>query len=299
MGQTVSGLIRLTRPANLPTAAADILAGMAIALGLAGMSPATLGSELLPSALLLVAASKALYAGGVVLNDVFDAGLDAVERPERPIPSGMVRRGAAGGFGALLLLAGMALAYAQSLQSAGVALILAISILWYDALAKKNGFFGPLAMGICRGLNLALGMSLLPLGEIWVFLGVPLVYIFAITTVSRGEVHGSGKKPLILAVVFYAIVIFTLGYLVWYHQGNLPYAVAFLALFAILVFRPLLAALREPLPSRIRKAVKWGVIGIIAMDAAWAAGFGDWWLGLMVLLLLPLARWLAGRFAVT
>lgn len=287
------------RPANLPTAAADILAGMAITLGLAGMAPAMLGTELMAPALFLIAASVALYAGGVVLNDVFDAGLDAVERPERPIPSGMVRRATAGRFGALLLMGGVALAYGQSLQSAGVALLLAICILWYDALAKKNGFFGPLAMGLCRGLNLALGMSLLPLGEVWAFLWVPLAYIFAITTVSRGEVHGAGKKPLLLAVVFYTIVIFTVGYLVWYHQGNLAYAIAFLALFAILVFRPLWAALSEPLPPRIRKAVKWGVIGIIAMDAAWAAGFGDWWLGLMVLLLLPLSRWLAGRYAVT
>ena len=37
---------------------------------------------------LLLLASAGLYLGGMVLNDVFDAQLDAVERPERPIPSG-------------------------------------------------------------------------------------------------------------------------------------------------------------------------------------------------------------------
>ena len=35
---------------------------------------------------LLLASSFGLYLGGMVLNDVFDAKLDAVERPERPIP---------------------------------------------------------------------------------------------------------------------------------------------------------------------------------------------------------------------
>ena len=38
----------------------------------------------------LLAASAGLYAGGVVLNDYFDREVDAVERPERPIPSGRV-----------------------------------------------------------------------------------------------------------------------------------------------------------------------------------------------------------------
>ena len=37
---------------------------------------------------LLLGSTIGLYLGGMVLNDVFDAKLDAVERPERPIPSG-------------------------------------------------------------------------------------------------------------------------------------------------------------------------------------------------------------------
>ncbi len=37
-------------------------------------------------------ASSSLYLAGMVLNDVFDAQLDARERPERPIPSGRIAR---------------------------------------------------------------------------------------------------------------------------------------------------------------------------------------------------------------
>ena len=38
-----------------------------------------------PQLWLLLLASSGLYLGGMVLNDVFDARLDAEERPERPI----------------------------------------------------------------------------------------------------------------------------------------------------------------------------------------------------------------------
>ena len=74
------GLLRLTRPANIVTAIADILAGVAISGFLRD------GHDYTP-VLWLVLSTVGLYGGGVVFNDVFDAKLDAVERPERPIPS--------------------------------------------------------------------------------------------------------------------------------------------------------------------------------------------------------------------
>ena len=83
--------LELLRPANVVTALADVLAGFAIA---------DLGNPLALPWLLLSTAS--LYGGGVVLNDFFDRALDAVERPERPIPSGRVRPQAAAACGAIL-----------------------------------------------------------------------------------------------------------------------------------------------------------------------------------------------------
>src|SRR5690349_14326443 len=72
--------LQLMRPANVVTANADVLAGFAAASG---------GWSKLPW---LLAATCGLYAGGVVLNDVFDSALDQSERPERPIPSGRVTK---------------------------------------------------------------------------------------------------------------------------------------------------------------------------------------------------------------
>ncbi|MES2797444.1 MAG: UbiA family prenyltransferase, partial [Bacteroidota bacterium] len=79
--------LQLMRPANLVTAIADILAGLSIA-------KFAFSTEFLSiqPAILLCIATIGLYGGGVVFNDVFDANLDAVERPERAIPSGKVSK---------------------------------------------------------------------------------------------------------------------------------------------------------------------------------------------------------------
>lgn len=294
------GYLRLMRPANLPTAAADILAGVAIAGGYPGHFPSfyDLLAYGLPIFLLCVA-SVLLYAGGVVLNDVFDASLDAAERPERPIPSGLVPRKHAAVFGSALLLAGVLLALWIGTDIGLVALLLAGGILLYDGLARRHDLLGPLAMGSCRALNLWLGISLVPLVAPWQYLWVPLLYIFAVTAVSRGEVYGSHKSQRILAAFLYVLVIFGTAGLIFWETGRWLWPLAFLLLLAVMVFRPLARAIRDGMPDSIRAAVKGGVMGIIALDASWAAGYGPWWLPLLVLLLLPLAVGLARRFAVT
>ena len=52
-----------------------------------------------------------LYAGGVAFNDIADAELDAVERPERPIPSGRASKSTAIIFATSLLVFGVAMAF--------------------------------------------------------------------------------------------------------------------------------------------------------------------------------------------
>lgn len=297
---SVRGYLRLMRPANLPTAAADILAGVAIAGGYPGHFPSA--NDLLAyglPVLLLCIVSALLYAGGVVLNDVFDAALDAVERPERPIPSGLVTQKQAAVFGGALLLAGCLLAFWMGTDIGLVALLLTGGILLYDSFAKNHDLLGPLVMGSCRAINLWLGISLVPLVAPWGYLWAPLLYIFAVTAVSRGEVNGSHRPFRVAAAVLYALVIFGMAGQIYWETGRWQWPLAFLLLLAVLVYRPLVPAIRDGRPDSIRAAVKGGVLGIIALDATWAAGYGPWWLPLLVVLLFPMAAGLARRFAVT
>ena len=66
-----------------------------------------------------------------------------------------------------------------------------------------------------------------------------------------------------------------------------------------MIYRPLIAAYKENSPQNIKKAVIAGVLSLIILDASVAVGFSQWWLGIAVLLLLPLSMLLSRLFAVT
>src|SRR5439155_3551801 len=97
-----AGLLALLRPPNVFTAVADSAAGLVLAR--------RAGPLARDPGLWCLAASACLYLGGIALNDYFDRDVDAVERPERPIPSGAVPPAVAAGLGASLPVAGIALA---------------------------------------------------------------------------------------------------------------------------------------------------------------------------------------------
>ncbi len=295
----LTGYLRLMRPANIVTAVADILAGIAIAGTL-------YFSQFDIAAIILLCLSTAfLYGGGVVMNDVFDAELDKVERPERPIPSGLIKKSSAATFGILLLLFGIACAAISNLHhqfpaSVIIATLIAVAAVVYDKWMKHHSFFGPLNMGICRGLNLLLGMSIYvpAVNFYWAFAIVPVLYIFAITMVSRGEVHGGKKKTLFWALGLYMIVIFSIGATSVRSETFLQ-TLPFIILFGVMILIPLYKAIKNPIGPNIGKAVKSGVISLIIMDAAWAAAFGDIKLAFIILTLLPISMLLARLFAVT
>lgn len=300
MIRKIGGYLRLARLANLPTAAADILSGICIA-GFAITVSGLFGSESIATIniVLLVFSSVFLYAGGVVLNDVFDLKLDRIERPERPIPSGLISQSEAAIYGGFLLLLGIACAYFVGELAMLISLLLAMSILLYDSLAKKHGFFGPMTMGLCRALNLILGISIL--GELtiaWIAI-VPMVYIFAITLISRGEVHGDNKSHIIWAGILYSMVIFTVITILVVHTDNIIQAIPFIVLFGYLVYKPLIMAYRSNSPKNIKKAVIAGVLSLIVLDAAIGTGFCNWWNGLLILSLLPISMLLSKMTAVT
>ena len=192
------GYVELVRPANVATALADVLAGYAVA----GMGdPARLAWLLLSTA--------CLYAGGVVLNDVFDRELDRIERPERPIPSGRVSTTAAAGLGTGLLAAGILAATLATAAAGIVAGATAACVLLYDAWGKRQGLLGPVNMGLCRALNLLLGIAAAPamLTDAWPLALLPLVYIAAVTAVSRGEVHGGRRGVTAYALISLSLVL--------------------------------------------------------------------------------------------
>ena len=294
------GSLVLMRPPNLPTAAADIIAGAAIA-GVFALDWNLMFKETLIDLVLLILASVCLYAGGVVLNDVFDLKIDTVERPERPIPSGVVSLETASVLGGSLLILGILLTFSCNFYAGFVAIGLAGAIVLYDSLAKHHVIFGPLMMGFCRGLNLLLGMCVLgvPTLSKWIYICIPIIYIFGVTLISRGEVHGNNKRNLVFSALLYISVIF---FIFFHTLNNIPIliqVVPFLLLYGIAIFIPLIKAYKINSPQNIKKAVKAGVLSLVIMDASIAVSVSIWWVGIIILLLLPLSLFLSKRFSVT
>lgn len=303
--QKLTPYLQLLRPPNLVTAMADVVAGFAIAGGLLHFAQHIPGdwAVSLPWEALgwLLVSTVALYAGGVAFNDIFDLELDKQERPERPLPSGRADLRTAIFMSLTLLFVGIFSAWMASPTSGLIALLVAFLAVLYDFAGKHHPIFGPLNMGLTRAGNLMLGVSALPaaLEQYW-FIGlVPVVFIAAVTMVSRGEVHGGKSPNLFFALLMYATVIGSIASLGILEEVNLYLTLPFLAFFGLMVFPPLLRAWRDPIPPKIGKAVKAGVLSLIAMDAALAAGFGGLYFGLATLLLLPLSFLLARLFAVT
>lgn len=300
----IKAYLQLTRPANIVTAIADIWAGFAVAGGalvIFADQTRLIDSPIFQNLLWLTLSTIGLYGGGVAFNDVFDADLDAKERPERPIPSGRVSKQNAALMAFLLLLMGVVSAWQVSTLSASIAFAVAGMAVLYDYWGKHQFIFGPINMGLCRAGNLLLGISAFPvmLESYWYLGFIPLVFVAAITMISRGEVHGKNRRALQGGFLMYVFIILSLAVLGILEGRGIVQVFPFLALFAYMIFPPLVKAIREQVPQLIGKAVKAGVISLIILNASLAAAFAGWQFGVIVLLLLPISIYLAKKFAVT
>ena len=192
--------LQLMRIPTVFTALSNILCGYLIAHKL---TPAELRQEI--DLWLLLISSAGLYLGGMVLNDVFDAALDAVERPERPIPSGRISRRAAAIFGSLLLIIGVGCAAAVGMGSLLIAALIVAAVLLYDGYLKST-FAAPLGMGTCRFLNLMLGASAATtITSVWQTTPMTVatglgIYIIGVTVFAKNEAGKSSSTGLLAGV---------------------------------------------------------------------------------------------------
>jgi 4-hydroxybenzoate polyprenyltransferase len=134
--------LRLSRLSNLPTVWSNVVAGWSIARG-GALDVAAIAAA--------AVAVSAMYTGGMFLNDAFDAKFDTSHRADRPIPSGDVTRGEVFTAGFALVGAGVLMLVPVSATSVLWSLALAAAIVAYNY-RHKAFRFGPIVMGVCRGL---------------------------------------------------------------------------------------------------------------------------------------------------
>lgn len=266
MNPKLRAYLDLVRLPNLPTAAADVVAGALYAGG---------DSSDWPAVALLVCASMSLYAGGSALNDVCDVKRDTQERPERPIPSGRVPRRAGLAVAVAALLVGFALAALVSARTAWIAGSLVIAIVLYDVLLKATPI-APGVMGACRALNLAFGMSRTPLhltAACLVPLGLMWLYVTSLTLFARKEAAGGAPWALTCGTAGVCLAVGALVSLLWIlPTAHPPYLLLTAALVLFVGYRGM-KAVATPQAENVQRATATFVMTLVFFDACltWAA----------------------------
>jgi geranylgeranylglycerol-phosphate geranylgeranyltransferase len=127
----IPGIIRILRPVNSIVAGLAALLAFFIATG-----------TLVPTTLLLFPIVFCITAAGNVVNDWYDVEIDAVNRPDRPLPSGTVRMATARLLAILLFLAGIGLSVLTTPLCLMIAVVNSIVLVLYAARLKRVALIG-------------------------------------------------------------------------------------------------------------------------------------------------------------
>lgn len=288
---------QLLRAGNSLTAASNVIAGFLVAQA---------AWEPLGPLAALIAASILLYEAGMVLNDALDASVDAVERPERPIPSGRVSRHAALVVGWTLLTLGVACGWyaswlADNPRAGVVGVLLAICVVHYDV-GLKSTPLGPFTMGLCRCLNVLLGASVAEHfgSAAWTLAGLVGVYTMGISYYARSENveedtlnHIIGEALIGAAIV--GLLFFPMALRDDHFRVNAgAWLLAWLVVFLATGGSAWLTN-REVTAASFRRRVTSLLCGFILIDACAAVAVAGWRAGFVVLALWPIT-WIAARF---
>jgi len=140
----IGAFVRIVRPVNC------IMMGFAVIVGAALVRAAHISSvHVLPNLLAGFLTGFFLTAGSMVINDVIDRGIDVINEPNRPIPSGKISLRQAQAFAVLLTALGFGLALILSWQCLIIAIFSWFVFTAYSLWGKRSGFLGNLLVSIC------------------------------------------------------------------------------------------------------------------------------------------------------
>jgi 4-hydroxybenzoate polyprenyltransferase len=217
----------------------------------------------------------------MVLNDVFDIEQDKAQRSARPLATGAISLRVAARFGMGLMLAGILFASTAGLSGCLLGCAIAVSVLLYNRVLKKTPL-APLMMGMCRTLNVLLGMSYVDSQQA-MFCGFEKhhlliaggigVFVAGLTWFARTEARTSNRWLL-----SFGVAVMALGFVCLSSfptdlapSGRLqlkPDSVDLLfGVLAILILYRAVAAIFDPRPARVQVGVVHCLRSLIFLDA--------------------------------
>ena len=260
---SAAGLFMITRPANAVMAGIAAVIAYLVATG-----------TLIPSALLLLVVVTFITAAGNVINDYYDAGIDAVNRPERPIPAGHVSRQAALWYALILFGAGIAASLFTNVLCIGFAVFNSLLLIAYAARLKSMPLAGNIAVSYLSGSMFLFGGAFAGLSGL-VHL-IPLAMMTFLAMMARellkdaedveGDAAGGAstlpirigvKKTAYCAFVF--VMLSALASIVPFWWWGVPY-LAMISIVDLVLIGAAFRALRCDHPACVRNA---GVSGML------------------------------------
>lgn len=151
MGKAV-GYLRLMRPVNC------FMMGIAVIVGATLASPHDLGISWLNLVYGFVT-GFALTSASMAINDYYDREIDAVNEPNRPIPSGLIKPREALAFAFVLTAIGFAAAYSTNIFCLVVAIFAWLIFVTYTTVGKRSGLPGNFLVSTCVAVPFIYGSA--------------------------------------------------------------------------------------------------------------------------------------------
>jgi|WetSurMetagenome_2_1015567.scaffolds.fasta_scaffold02770_11 geranylgeranylglycerol-phosphate geranylgeranyltransferase len=195
---SLAGFVTITRPTNALVAGIAAVIAYLIATG-----------TVIPEALYLFVIVSLITAAGNVINDYFDASIDAINRPERPIPSGKVTRMAARGFSVMLFLGGILVSLFTNQLCIAIAIFNSLLLVAYAANLKTTPFFGNVTVSYLAASMFLFGGALNGTEGLIHVLPVALITFFAMLSrelvkdaedVEGDAAGGASTLPILIGV---------------------------------------------------------------------------------------------------
>ena len=302
VSEKVLTLLQLTRMALVFTAVSNALAALALRAGAAAEGGVW---RLRPTLVLgAVCVAVGLYGFGMSLNDIIDRRRDGQLARGRPLPSGRIGVGAAtvvaAGLLALAIFGGLIFYRQASYGTASLTLVFltAALICAYDIAGKYLVWAGLLLLGLIRFFHAEIVAPGLPV--VW----HPLFLLNHVAIISAVAYRWEAKRPPLSRVQAWllggGLVLLDVALVttLFYRRGrgfaeSLQVTPALIgpcvAAVAFALFGHYIKTHANDRRAAGRALILYGLLWLIVYDALFVAGYVDWRLGALLLVLWPVA----------
>jgi len=229
----LSGLLRLIRPVNC------LMVGFAVIVGavLSGSNVSNTRTNLI----LGFTTGFMLTAASMAINDYYDREIDAVNEPDRPIPSGLIKPKEALTFAFTLTAIGFATSYLTNTFCFLISLFAWLVFMTYTTVGKRSGLPGNFLVSLCVAIPLIYGScTIVNAIELNVLIFASMAFLSNTgREITKGivDVQGDRTKNIQTLAVRYgektAAVVAALFYLSAVLLSPIPWLLKFVSLWFI------------------------------------------------------------------